>query len=614
MSMICGIHRRTPGPVSGLDPMLAALPGVETAAGAAWTDGATGLGWRGDPGLRADRPERMPRVEPGAGLALTASIRLDDRTGLCNALGIPGGERAELSDGALLLRAYERWGGECPQHLLGDYAFAVWNARRRTLFLARDPVGTRPLLYSLSAGRIVFASDVGAVLAAPGVPDALDEPAVATLLGRPAQGLGEHTCYRAVRRLPPGHTLTIAGASAHLDRWWRPENAPAVRIEGDDALAEAFLELYGRAVEDRLRGVRRVGVHLSGGLDSSSVTALAARVRRRAGDRPPAVFAWQPPPGNGPEAALEPAEHELIEAVCAPYGLEPFYCPPDTAGLLDYLRRDGTRDLDIHPNEGPVQRAAAERGVRVLLSGWGGDEGISFNGLGYDMGLLRDGRFVALWRLMRERSRRPLAAVLARVALPLVWPDAGRIVRERRDGQWPSRSRSFVHPGFGRRVRPLRAPHLVCAGARNTQLRLIRNGHLAERMDGWAASGARHGLEYAYPLLDRRLLEFALGLPAEQYRRGGASRCLMRRALRAILPAPVCRHVNKRDPVRYEAFLRAVDGSLPVVRRILAARSEPPARSAYLDMPRLAASLESARPRGETRPLGIVNALRFLDF
>ena len=215
---------------------------------------------------------------------------------------------------------------------------------------------------------------------------------------------------------------------------------------------------------------------------------------------------------------------------------------------------------------------------------------------------------------MRERSRRPLAAILVRVALPLVWPGMDRVVRELREGRWPSRNRSFIDPGFARRVRRLPAPRVVCAGARQMQIRLIRNGHLAERMDGWAASGARRGIEYGYPLLDRRVLEFALGLPPEQYRRGPANRCLMRRALGALLPAPVCRYVDKRDPIRYGAFLRAVDGSLPVVRRILAARSEPPARSAYLDMPRLAASLESARPRGETRRSGIVNALRFLDF
>ena len=160
------------------------------------------------------------------------------------------------------------------------------------------PRRTRPLFYSLNADRIVFASDVGAVLAAPEVPDALDETALATLLTKPTQALGERTCYRAVRRLPPGHTLTVTGSSSRLARWWRPEDAPAVRIEGDDALAEAFLELYGRAVEDCMRACAASACTERGS------RFLLRRRRRRAcaaarGAASAAVFAWQPPPAAG---------------------------------------------------------------------------------------------------------------------------------------------------------------------------------------------------------------------------------------------------------------------------------------------------------------------------
>lgn len=614
MSMICGIHRRTPGSFAGLDALLAALPAAEAAVGAAWTDGATGLGWRGDPNLRADQPERLPRVEPGPRLAVTASVRLDDRAGLCDALGVPRGQRADLADSALLLRAYERWGRECPNHLLGDYAFAVWDARRRILFLARDPVGTRPLFYSLTADRIVFASDVGAALAAPGVSDALDEAAVATLLGRPWQSLEDHTCVRAVRRLRPGHSLTVAGDSARFDRWWRPECAPATPAAGDDATADAFRELYVRAVEDRIRGVRRVGVHLSGGLDSSSVAALAARARRRAGHAPPPAFAWQPPPGSGRAGAGEATEHEPIEAMRRMYNLDVHYCPPTAADVMDYLRRDGTRYLNVHPNEEPVQRAAAEHRVGVLLSGWGGDEGASFNGRGYEAGLLRDGRVVTLLRFMRRRSRRPLTATLRRAALPLVWPAAERALRELRDGRWPWRRRTLMHAAFARRARPLPPPRLPRGGVRRFQLHLLQLGQLAERMDGWATSGARYGIEYAYPLLDRRLLEFALGLPPEYYRRGAVNRWLMRQALAPLLPVEVCRHVPKTDPVRYGAFQDALEETLPAARRILATRPAPPARGAYVDIPSLTANLDPERLHRKATPGEIINALRFLDF
>ena len=480
----------------------------------------------------------------------------------------------------------------------------VWSRRAR-------PFATGSSV-SLSPERIAFASDVGAVLAVPGVSQALDEAAVATLLASGPPVLGERTCYQAVRRLPPGHTLTVDGASARCDRWWRPEDAPTPPARGDGALVEACLEICGRAVEDRMRGVRRVGAHLSGGLDSSSVAALAARARRRAGSPPTPAFSWQPPPGVSPAGAAEATEHALIEAVRRHAGLEVFYCPPTAADLLAYLRRDGTRDLNVHPNEEPVQRVAAGQGMRVLLSGWGGDEGISFNGRGRDAALLLEGRLVTLWRSMRARSRHPLAAILARVALPLVWPAAHRPLSRLRRGRSP-RPRTFINPGFARRVRPLPTPPLPAVGVRAVQLHLLQLGHLAERMDGWATGGARHGIEYGYPLLDRRLLEFALGLSPEQYRRGSVSRRLMRQALGTLLPAEVCGHVDKRDPVRLGAFQDARDGALQTVREILEARPAPP-RSAYLDMPRLMARLDPARRRADANTATIMRALRLLDF
>lgn len=615
--MICGLQMRTPGRPVGLDAMLATLPGGESTTCGAWTDGTAGLGWRGDPDLRPGRRDLLPRIEGATGLAVTASVRLDDRTALCCALGIPPGQHPKPPDSVLLLRAYERWGAECPNHLLGDFAFAVWDGRRRTLFLTRDHVGTRPLFYSLSAERVVFASDVGAVLAVPGVSDALDEAAVAMVLGRELHPLGEHTYYRAVRRLPPGHTLTIAGASTRVTRWWRPEDVPAASTADDDTVAEAFLDLYARAVEDRTREVSRVGVHLSGGLDSSSVAALAARAGRRAGHASPPGFSWHAPPNGIPDGAPEAREHRMIDAVRRAHGMEVFFCPLDAAAMLDYLRRDGTRDAVLVPNEAPVQRCAARHGVRVLLSGWGGDEGISYNGRGYEAGLLREARLVALWRFMRENSRHPFAATILRAAVPLCWPKAGQILVDLRQGRRTGRGPGFIHPGFARRARPVPAPTEPRGGVQRHQLQLLRLGHLAERMDEWAASGAHHGIEYGYPLLDRRVLEFALALPPEQYRRGRVNRWLMRHALGALLPAEVCRNLDKREPVRGESLLSALDGALPAVRRILETRSSPPSRSTYCDMPRLTAHLDAARFRATEDPWlaqRVMCALCFLDF
>ena len=105
-----------------------------------------------------------PHTDRDAECTLVGDVRLDDRDALRGALGVSGPVGAALSDRALILRAWMRWGKECPNHLLGDYAFAVWDARTRSIFCARDHIGCRPFYYALTSDRFIFASTIEAVM------------------------------------------------------------------------------------------------------------------------------------------------------------------------------------------------------------------------------------------------------------------------------------------------------------------------------------------------------------------------------------------------------------------------------------------------------------------
>ena len=623
MNGICGIHEgggrggAGDGPdADGLDAMLAALADYGAEA-AAWTEPprspAVALGCRRSPpatsavgegpagygGKATDGGHTAGarlRIDRGGGFAVVADARLDDRGALCDALGVPRAERAGLDDPDLIARAFARWGRDCPDHLLGDYAFAVWDRRARTLFCARDPVGARPFYYAETARGFVFASAVEAVLAAPGVDDRLDESTVATWLLRRNPLSNTRTFFAMVRKLPPGHALTVAGAAPpRLHRYWRPERALRVRRASDDAYAEEFLDLYARAVRDRLRGPDPVGVHLSGGLDSSTMAVLAARELRREGRPPPLAYTWLPPRERQPAAAGTP-EYEVLDAVCAREGLRLFHhfelSPED---VLAKLRRDvvypGRR---VSVREESVQLQAAEHGVRVLLSGWGGDEGVSFNGRGLYAHLLLSGRWLRLAAECRA-SGRGLRHVLGETVKSLAPPLPRRLRRPWRDPR--SFPNSFIDPAFARRQRLWPSPRRVAVGTRRTQLRLLRDGHLIRDTECFADSGARHGIEYRYPLLDRRLLDLALGLPPEQFRRGKWNRWLMRHAAQSLLPPDVCWRLDK-DDIHLLPDLPG-DAKEEVYRVILRALEAPGAasstRARYVDMPRLLDSLRTGR-------------------
>ena len=613
MSCILGIHSGV-SVRDGMAAMQAPLGYAPT--GGEWAGDGVGLGFR----------QTLGAVGVGlhfdgeAGLALAAHVRLDDREGLGAALGLSVPECASLADGELVLRSCRKWGRDAPGRLVGDYAFALWDARRRSLLCARDHIGVRPFYYALTAKAFVFAGSLDAVLAAPGVSEELDEAMAAAWLTRVGLHENSRTLFKDAHKLPPGHSLIVRGGPAdgspavRLLRHWRPEEAPAIRRASDDDCAAELLDLCRSAVQARLPSSGPVGVHLSGGLDSSSVAVLAGREQRRRGRPPPLAFSWLPSIGGARPSGAQAREYTLIDAVCEQEGLQALHCALSADDWVAMLRRDGARPgAHVHPNEEAVQLRAAQRGVPVLLSGWGGDEGASFNGRGHHAHLLLRGRWASLLAAAGDRGRNPLGFA-AEAALPLL---AGRLPDDlRRRLRWgePWRRRWLASPALLRRhrVKPLRPGRFV--GLRRTQLRLLQGGHLSERMEGWAADGARRGLEYRYPLLDRRLLEFTLGLPPEQFLRGQWSRWLMRRAMQGVLPPQVCWNTDQTDPVRYGALVDAFAEALPAVRRQLQARSAPPSRSHCIDMPRLLERLDAARFRARPMFESLRKALQFLDF
>ncbi len=624
---ICGVcHRGGAGDAANPDPnrdaigaMLAELPGLGRAGRI--NGGAVSFGYRA---LRADAGEQGQEDAWQArcsarGLIAVADARLDNRAELASALGLGAAESIGATDCGLILRAYGRWGENCPLQLHGDYAFAVWDPAKRLLFCARDALGARPFYYALAGGgRFVFASDIAAALAAPGVEDDLDEAhAVINLMGNTPDT--NSTFFRAVRSLPPGHSIAANRRGEHLRRWWRPEDAPAAGRGSNQDYQRQFLDHYRRAVRDRLQGAGPVGAHLSGGLDSSSVAVLAARELRPSGRRLHALC-WHPPP-NDSQPENEASEYRLIESVCAQEGLHPRYHSVSVEHTLARLGLDGARVADhqgVLMHESLVQRSAAELDVRVILSGWGGDEIASSSGADYYPMLLRGGRWRQLLREARRRQR-SWRFLACQAVLPLVHPRASNTVSALLKGQRPRMLRpSFVYPALARKHRRPPQGRLAArpVSVRQTQLVRLGSGHLEQRIQDWAASGARTGIEYRYPLLDRRLIEFVLGLPPEQFRYGRSSRWFFRQSLKSVLPPCVAEHTDKTDPARHRPCFDSLSEALPLIAGRLAARYDTPARARYLDMARLRAYLEAEAglPDDRRQPGKILRALSFLDW
>lgn len=543
-------------------------------------------------------------LDAGSGLSICADARLDARDDLTAALDLTVQAAATLTDSQLILAAYARWGEDCPRHLLGDYAFAIRDQRKGTLFCARDHIGARPFFYVLNETRFAFAGDIETLLDQTGISAELDEDAVAFGLSVFACLPADRTFLKHVRRLAPGHSLTLTPGSARIRRYWSPEASPEVRLRDDDAYRDAFLDLHRRAVEDRLASGGRIGVHISGGLDCSGIAAVAAQSLRARGDAPPIGFSWQSRADEG--APLE-GERAWIDAVRRETGIEVFSAQPTPEDLVALFQRDWARGPEVGNllHEDAIQRRAGGLGVRVILSGWGGDEAVSFNGRGYYPQLLRQGRLGALAREARALGRSWPRFALSHGALPLL----GALLPASH-----ARQDTLIDPAFRRRTRPYTTQGMRGIDVRRTQMDLYHDGHITARLEDWAVNGRRHGIEYRYPLLDRRIMEFAYGLPPEQFRRGTWNRWLMRNAMAALLPQEIAWNPSKDEPQRIEELNPALIAALSTIGGMLDRRPQPPSRAGFIDMPALRRRLAAPSEDGRIRLWPIRTALQMLDF
>lgn len=295
---------RLPGPA--LEAMRSALADHGGDGGDTWALGGAALGQQLKLATPEDRFERQPLVSQDGLRVLVSDGRIDNRPELSRALGLP--RRSQTGpDSAFILAAYERWGTDCLQHLIGSFCFAIWDAGLQRLLLARAPFGARPVFFHQAADFVAFATVPRALFALPGVPRRLCLESVADHLilvpFEPGASL-----FRDISVLEPGHALTAGPRGCRVRAFWTPEPRRVLRLRRDEEYVEAFTERFDRVVADHLRSLSPVGVLLSGGLDSTSVTATAAPLLARRGER---LAAFTGAPRDG---FLEPgAPHWLVD-------------------------------------------------------------------------------------------------------------------------------------------------------------------------------------------------------------------------------------------------------------------------------------------------------------
>ncbi len=506
-----------------------------------WRDGPVGLAVL-DFSSRGGPVRAIPET---AASVMAADVRLDEPVALARLLD----QDAAQAEDVLLLAALECFGPSALDRVLGDFAFAHWQKKAGRLVCGRDIFGVRPFAYAHQPGKLfAFASLPKALYGARIVAKKIDEEALARRMAM--NWRDDDSLVPGINRLPPAHFLEVTREGFSITRYWQPDRAAiGTRQCSPDQAARELRRLVDQAVRCRLARAGETAAHLSGGLDSSAIAVLAGRQLREQG-RMLHAYSFLDQQRN--DIRLED-ESEFVKAVLeqeSDIAWTPVRAPIRLSMLNGPLDADKITSLGPEDPENAICAHAEAQGVSVVLSGWGGDEAATFSGKGTLAELFLRGRWRTLAReisaLSRERGsarsgiiRGEVLAHLWRAALPQSLID----IVQRAAGRKP-RFRALLRRSLSAAARRClvdtpAAPSNAAPDGRENRWRLTTSPHIAERTEVWAQTGARHGMAFAFPLLDRRVIEFALSLPSELFVRDGYGRRPFRDAMADVLPARV---------------------------------------------------------------------------
>ncbi|MEA5598338.1 lasso peptide isopeptide bond-forming cyclase [Rivularia sp. UHCC 0363] len=562
-----------------------------------WIDGSVGLGHRMLWTTPESLIEKLPLVNRAGDIVITSDCRIDNREELIAALQLNDRSCEQVTDSELILRAYEKWDEECAEHLLGDFAFAIWDKRKQRLFCARDHMGVKPFYYYHQPGKLfAFGSEIKALLCLEEVPRRLNEVRIADYLNLMLEDK-VITSYQDILRLPPAHSMVVNLQEIQTKCYWSLDPNRGIKLDSDAAYAEEFRRIFTEAVRCRLRSAFPIASQLSGGLDSSAVTCVARDILTTKDINQTKLHTIS----TIFDKIIQCDERPFINAVLEQGGLIPHYIHGDEVGPLSSLE-----EVFKYEDEGFLgpshfypwisNRAANKLGMRIVLDGLDGDTTVC-HGTSRITELARQGDWKTCINEVKAFSPHfdvsPYAA-FQNYALPYLkefatnfrwfgffqgvqlihkhfgtsrknlilnhgikpslkqiqqfWQRKNQKLTNTSVSHNPLVKSSFAkHISLDERIQRLDVSNDQPLTTREQHWLSLTQGVLSYVLERSDYCAANFCLEVRHPFMDKRLIEFCLALPAEQKLSNGFGRMVMRRALDGILPEKVQWRGGKAD-------------------------------------------------------------------
>jgi len=549
MSSICGIYKRK-GSIAGeeeTNQMIQQLNYWD----ADYTDkvvhDSVGFGHLMLYNTPESKHEKLPFYDIDAGLTIVADARIDNREELIDKTRADA--TSGISDSQLILESFKIYSKRCVDHLVGAFAFVIWDTQKQELFCARDHIGFKPFYYYMDSGLFLFGTEIRHIANYPDVDASINEQYIADALTT-LKSESDQTFYKTIKKLPPAHYLLVKPESYEFRRYWDLDPKKEIKYNTEQEYIDHFKRLMNEAVRCRLRSAYPVGAELSGGLDSSAVTGFASQFREIN------TFSHTLPDWAMDKHFPYEDERRFIQQVNQHCNIKNTYAVTgEEEGVLKTLKRG------LHINQGIVQsflgqfsdalyKKAQETGTRTLLSGFGGDELVSYKGGGVFVEHAYKLRYLKLLKEVNYKrsflsSAKQLLTSLVSADLYLLKKLSGLHSGYKTPG-WAHDIYNvlFLDTDFFNRMnvkerfysrKKLPSDPVV----RMRQYRRFHYSYFPGRLENCFASAQAQKIEYRYPLLDKRLLEFYLALPAEMKRKYGWGRYILRKSMEDLLPPEI---------------------------------------------------------------------------
>ena len=488
--------------------------------------------------------EKQPLTLNGE-IWLVADARIDGRAELISALEarlnrdlripvLASGPFRSPNDAELILFAYEAWGEDCVKHLIGDFVFAIWDKEKRRLFCARDHLGVRQLFYVKNNQSLVFSNTLHTLRLHPLVSDKLNDDAIADFLLFGINQDQTTTVFADIRRLPKAHSLTLSSKDLKTTEYWTLRSN-IIRFKADNEYVEAFKDLLKSAVNDRLRA-GRVSISMSGGMDSSALAATALHCLQDSStpfDLRAFCVAY--------DGLFPDREREYAGMVAKALGIPLEYLEGDVINSNDsrgsnaYIRPEPFQ-IDPFYAVGDVMLSRMAAHGRVALTGWDGDTILSESPK-YSYALLL--KKLRLFRLAVELAR----YVAWRHSPP---PIGIKTTLKRLTGRYPPKPPfpTWLNPDFADRSniverwqRATAEPRLFYT-TRPNAFRILSSPNWSALLGRYDSGVTSLPLEVRHPLVDVRMVEYALNLPVIPW---VIDKWILRAAMKGVLPEEVCK-------------------------------------------------------------------------